>query len=81
MAKTYRFAFNDEDYEAEDRQTASLAGLAITLLIVIACLFVGRQLHLKSAVEDCLMSGRSNCDVVLQSARWSTAADQADSGF
>ncbi|HEY2131882.1 MAG TPA: hypothetical protein VGH36_02735 [Acetobacteraceae bacterium] len=77
MAKAYRFDFHDEDYEGADRQTASLAGLAITLLIVVTCLFIIHQLHMKSAVEDCLLSGRSNCDVVLESSHWSTYRDVA----
>jgi hypothetical protein len=72
MAKTYRFGFRDDDYEAADRQTASLGGLAVALFIVVLCLFIIRELHMKSAVEDCLMSGRSNCDVVLASSHWSS---------
>jgi uncharacterized membrane protein len=72
MTKSYRFVFRDEDREGADRQTASLAGLAITLLIVVACLFLMRELHHKSAVEDCLLSGRSNCDVVLNSSHWNS---------
>jgi hypothetical protein len=67
MAKTYRFSFVDEDREGADRQTASLGGLAITLLIVVACLFVLKQLHAKTALEDCLMSGRTNCAVIYAS--------------
>jgi hypothetical protein len=32
-------------------------------------LFVLRQLAARTAVEDCLMSGRSNCDLVLAHPR------------
>jgi uncharacterized membrane protein len=72
MTKIYRFIYRDDDREGADRQTASLAGLAVTLLLVIVCLVVMRELHRKSAVEDCLMSGRSNCDVVLSSSHWAS---------
>jgi len=54
-----------EDQEAADRQTASLAGVAITLLLLVVGLFLVHTLHNKAMVEDCLLSGRTNCDAVL----------------
>jgi hypothetical protein len=54
-----------EDQAAADRQTASLAGVAVTLLLVVAGLFLVHVLHDKAVIEDCLLSGRSNCDAVL----------------
>lgn len=54
-----------EDQEAADRQTASLAGVAITLLLLVVGLFLVHELHAKGMIEDCLLSGRSNCDAVL----------------
>ena len=55
-----------EDQEAEDRRTASLAGVAVTLLLLVVELFLVHELESKSAIEDCLMSGRTNCDVIIQ---------------
>jgi len=49
----------------ENRITASLAGLALALLLVVVGLFLIQQLRSKAAIEDCLMSGRSNCDQLL----------------
>ena len=72
MTRMHRLVSHDEDREGADRQTASLAGLAVTLLVVVACLFLMRALHDKSAVEDCLLSGRSNCDVALSSSHWNS---------
>jgi uncharacterized membrane protein len=57
----------DEDDEAANRQTASLAGVAITLLLLVVGLFLVRELHAKAAIEDCLISGRINCDMLVQS--------------
>jgi hypothetical protein len=54
-----------EDQAAADRQTASLAGVAITLLLLVVGLFLVHELHDKAVIEDCLLSGRSNCDAVL----------------
>jgi len=52
----------DEDEGAADRQTASLGGLAIAILLVVIGLFLVRELQAKSAIEDCLLSGRRDCD-------------------
>lgn len=60
----YAEAAADDEADA-NRQTASLAGVAVTLLLLVVGLFLIRELHAASAVEDCLMSGRSNCDVEL----------------
>jgi hypothetical protein len=47
--------------EQEGRVTSSLAGLAFVLVLVIVCLFLVRVLKKQSELEDCLMSGRTNC--------------------
>ena len=52
--------------DAANRQTVSLAGVAITLLLLVIGLFLVRQLHSKSMIEDCLMAGRSQCDWLVQ---------------
>jgi hypothetical protein len=63
MPRIARLIFRgDDDQDEADRQTASLAGLAVTLLLVVVGLFLIHQLHAKCMIEDCLLSGRSNCD-------------------
>lgn len=57
-------SLKDEAAE-ENRLTASLAGLAVALLVVVAGLFLIQHLRDKAQIEDCLMSGRFNCDAVL----------------
>jgi uncharacterized membrane protein len=70
MPRIVRLSFaGDDDQEGADRQTASLAGLAVALLLVVIGLFLVRQLHAKAAIEDCLLSGRSNCDLVMAAVR------------
>ena len=56
----------EQDEEDANRQTASLAGVAITLLLLVIGLFLVRQLLTKSAIEDCLMAGRLQCDWLVQ---------------
>jgi hypothetical protein len=57
-----------EAQEEADRQTASLAGVAITLLLLVLGVFLVRELHAKAVIEDCLMAGRSNCDMLLRTS-------------
>ena len=59
---------DEEAQEEANRQTASLAGVAITLLLLVVGVFLVHALQAKSAVEDCLLAGRSNCDVLLMPA-------------
>jgi hypothetical protein len=66
VTRAYRFIFRDEEERAAaDRQTASLAALALVLLLVVLGLFLVRTLAAKCAVEDCLLAGRRNCDAVV----------------
>ena len=51
----------DAEVEAE-RQTASLAGLAVTLALVVACLFLIHHLAASARIEDCLMAGHADCN-------------------
>jgi len=69
---TRRRWLNDaESQEEANRQTASLAGVAITLLLLVIGLFLIRELHAKAQIEDCLMAGRTNCDILVNAALWS----------
>ena len=52
----------EAEQEEANRVTASLAGLAMALLLVVAGLFIMQQLREKARIEDCLLSGRLNCD-------------------
>ena len=66
MQQQRPWLLDDENDEAANRQTASLGGVAITLLLLVVGLFLVRELHSKVVIEDCLMSGRSNCDWLVQ---------------
>lgn len=66
--RTFRFVpVRDDDEAGANRQTESLAALALVLLLVVLGLFLAKTLSCKSAVEDCLLSGRRNCDAVVVS--------------
>ncbi len=59
---------DDIDEQAEqdedDRLTGNLAGLAFTLALVVLGLFLVHKLGENAKLEDCLMSGRTNCQPI-----------------
>ena len=60
-AKLMNHRPRDGDDEADQRRSAALIGLIIILALAIAGVWLVRELRQKSALEDCLMSGRTNC--------------------
>ena len=48
--------------DEEDRFTASLAGLAMALLLSLIALVLIDRLATLSKLEDCLLQGRKNCE-------------------
>lgn len=59
----------EEGEQAEaNRVTASLAAMAFSLLLVVVGLFLLQHLASKARLEDCLLSGRMDCDAMLQTA-------------
>lgn len=57
-----RVWIRDTEQEEANRVTASLAGLAMALALVVLGLFLVQTLRDKARVEDCLLAGRTNCD-------------------
>jgi hypothetical protein len=53
--------FGNSDREADDRRTSALIGLIIILSLAIVGIVLVRELGKESKLEDCLMSGRTNC--------------------
>ena len=64
MSGTRRLESEAETSEAANRQTLSLAGLAVTLAVLVASVFLVQALARTTKVEDCLMANRLNCDRV-----------------
>ena len=51
--------------QAAERQTASLAGIVVVLVLLIGGLFLVRQLRTTSQIEDCLLAGYRDCDALI----------------
>ncbi len=59
----------DDAEEDANRQTASLAGVVVILLLLVAGLYLFHNLRTKSLIEDCLMAGHRNCDAIAAATR------------
>jgi hypothetical protein len=66
MRHVRRWIDREGEEASANRQTASLAGLALTLLLVVIALCLTHALQHKSAIEDCLLTGRTNCSIVVE---------------
>ncbi len=51
-----------DEYAA--RQTASLAGIAVSLVLIVFGLALVRGLHARAVMQDCLLAGRPDCAVI-----------------
>jgi hypothetical protein len=51
----------DGDRKTDERRSGALIGLIIILALAIAGVVLVRELRERSQIEDCLMSGRTNC--------------------
>ena len=68
VSRIYRLIFRP-DQDAADRRTTSLAGLAVIIAILVVSMWLTKQLQRKSAIENCLMAGRINCDMLVTGQR------------
>ena len=50
-----------DDQGGERSRSGALIGLAVVLALVIAAVYLVHALQKESHLEDCLMSGRTNC--------------------
>lgn len=49
--------------EGRNRRGA-IAGLAVAVALLVLGLWLARELTASSKMQDCLMSGRTNCNVI-----------------
>jgi len=55
---------NDPEPEQDGSQRRALAGLAIAVVLLLAGLWLAHELTAASKMQDCLMTGRTNCNVI-----------------
>lgn len=54
----------DDPDQAPNRRPA-MAGLAIVVVLLVVGWWLARELTATSKMQDCLMSGRTNCNVIV----------------
>jgi len=64
----HHWQHDDAEGKIADRQTAGLVGIAVVLLLLVGGLFLVQQLRNASMFQDCLLSGRRNCEAVVTHA-------------
>ncbi|MGB9117124.1 hypothetical protein [Bradyrhizobium sp.] len=50
--------------EPKENRRPAIAGLAIAVVLLAVGLWLARELTAASKMQDCLMSGRTNCNVI-----------------
>jgi hypothetical protein len=50
--------------EPRDNRKPAIAGLAIAVVLLVVGWWLARELTAASKMQDCLMSGRTNCNVI-----------------
>ncbi len=67
MARTDRWIVTSETIRRQDadRQTTALAGLAVALFLVVVSFFLVKHLRHTEVIEDCLLAGHNNCDILV----------------
>ena len=49
---------------APENRTPAMAGLVIAVVLLAVGLWLARELTAASKMQDCLLSGRTNCNVI-----------------
>jgi hypothetical protein len=52
------------DPEQSDNRRGAIAGLIIAVVLLVLGLWLARDLTAASKMQDCLMSGRTNCNEI-----------------
>jgi hypothetical protein len=50
--------------EQQENLRPAMAGLAIAVILLVVGLWLAHELTSASKMQDCLMSGRTNCNVI-----------------
>jgi len=50
--------------EPQENRGPAMAGLAIAVVLLVVGLWLAHELRAASKMQDCVMSGRTNCNVI-----------------
>ena len=63
-AKPKPAAPKPQNGEPREGNTPAMAGLAIAVVLLVVGLWLAHELRAASKMQDCVLSGRSNCNVI-----------------
>ena len=52
--------------ESQENRTPAMAGLAIAVVLLVVGLWLAHELRAASKLQDCVISGRTNCNIIPQ---------------
>jgi hypothetical protein len=52
------------ELEPKENRRPAIAGLVIAVVLLVVGLWLAHELTAASKMQDCLMSGRTNCNVI-----------------
>jgi hypothetical protein len=55
---------DDPDEEGGGSRRGAVAGLAVAVVLLVVGVWLAHQLTAASRMQDCLMSGRTNCNTI-----------------
>ena len=61
MRRAGHWVTPEDEQAGANRQTASLAALAVVLMLIVVSLLLVRELRSQAEIQDCVMSGSTNC--------------------
>ena len=53
-----------DDPEQRGNRRSSFAGLAIAVVLLVVGVWLARELRAGAKMQDCLASGRTNCNII-----------------
>ena len=53
-----------DDADSQGSRAPAMAGLLIAIVLLVVGLWLARELTATSKMQDCLMSGRTNCNTI-----------------
>jgi hypothetical protein len=55
---------DEPEQDGSGSRTPAIAGLAIAVVLLVVGVWLAHELTAASKMQDCLMSGRTNCNVI-----------------
>lgn len=52
---------SDHDDNSQPSRRGAIVAVAVIAVAILVVIFIVRQLHQASVIQDCVMSGRTNC--------------------